>query len=298
MSKTNKGLGMGLDALFKVNIQEAEADAEKAANGENVIAGFVEIPIEKIAPNPNQPRKNFDQESLENLSVSIKNFGLIQPITVMKKGDIYEIIAGERRYRASIIAGLKKIPVIIKDLSQKEKMEISLVENIQRENLNPVEEALAYSSLIDSYNITQEELSLRLGKSRTAITNTIRLLNLDPQIQKWIIESKITPGHARTILSLDTKKEHINFANYIIEKNLSVRESEQLAKKWPLETAGKKQKTKSVREVEIQDIEKKIASKYQAKVNIIGTTVKGRIQIEYYTQEELEGLMDKFGIKF
>ena len=197
MAKTNRGLGMGLDALLKVNIQDEEKTPNLQNPEENILAGFVEIPIDKIVTNPNQPRKNFSEELLENLATSIKNFGVIQPITVSKKDDTYEIIAGERRYRAAKIVGLEKIPVIIKDLSLKEKMEISLVENIQRENLNPIEEGLAFLSLIETYNITQEELSERVGKSRTAITNTIRLLNLDPQIQKWITEDKLTPGHAR-----------------------------------------------------------------------------------------------------
>lgn len=295
MAKSNKGLGMGLDALLKVNIQDEEKSPNLQNPEENVIAGFVELPIDKVFPNPNQPRKNFSEESLDNLATSIKNFGVIQPITVTKKNDIYEIIAGERRYRAAKKVGLEKIPVIIKDLSQKEKMEISLVENIQRENLNPVEEGLAFLSLIETYNITQEELSGRLGKSRTAITNTIRLLNLEPQIQKWIIEEKITPGHARTILSLEDKNQHLSFANYIIQNNLSVREAEKISKKWPLNILPKKNPPK-IRELEVQIAEQKIAEKLQTKVNIVGNSLKGKIQVEYFKQEDLERILEILNI--
>lgn len=291
MAKNNRGLGMGLDALLKVNIQDEDKSPNLQNPEENVIAGFVELPIDKVLPNPNQPRKNFSEEALESLAVSIKSFGVIQPITVAKKNDIYEIIAGERRYRAAKKVGLEKIPVIIKDLSQKEKMEISLVENIQRENLNPIEEGLAFLSLIETYSITQEELSGRLGKSRTAITNTIRLLNLDPQIQKWITEEKLTPGHARTILSVEDKSQRISFADYIIKNNLSVRESEQISKKWPLQTFSKKD-TPKVREIEIQMAEEKIARKLMTKVNIVGTSLKGKINIEYFKQEDLERILE------
>ncbi len=295
MAKTNRGLGMGLDALLKVNIQDEEKTPNLQNPEENILAGFVEIPIDKIVTNPNQPRKNFSEELLENLATSIKNFGVIQPITVSKKDDTYEIIAGERRYRAAKIVGLEKIPVIIKDLSLKEKMEISLVENIQRENLNPIEEGLAFLSLIETYNITQEELSERVGKSRTAITNTIRLLNLDPQIQKWITEDKLTPGHARAILSINEKKQHISFANYIIQNNLSVRESEKISKKWPFEIYTKKSHPK-IREIEIQKAEEKISQKFQTKVNIVGSSIKGKIHIEYFKQEDLERILETLNI--
>lgn len=296
MAKINRGLGRGIDALLKMNVSEDNGDISE--NEKNILAGFLEIDIEKVSPNPSQPRKNFSLESIENLAQSIKNFGIIQPITIAKKGDGYEIIAGERRYRAAKIAGLTKIPVIIKDLTQKEKLEISLIENIQRENLNPIEEALAYSNLIESYDITQEELAESIGKSRTSITNFIRLLNLDIQIQKWIMEQVLTPGHARTILSVQDKTEHINFANYIIQNNLSVREAEQFSKKWPIEQKSIKEKSKSsMRELELENAEKELERKLQTKVNIIGSSYKGKIQIEYFSQEELERLLDIFNLK-
>lgn len=296
MAKINRGLGRGIDALLKMNVSEDNGDISEKEK--NILAGFSEIDIEKVSPNPSQPRKNFSLESIENLAQSIKNFGIIQPITIAKKGDGYEIIAGERRYRAAKIAGLTKIPVIIKDLTQKEKLEISLIENIQRENLNPIEEALAYSNLIESYDITQEELAESIGKSRTSITNFIRLLNLDIQIQKWIMEQVLTPGHARTILSVQDKTEHINFANYIIQNNLSVREAEQFSKKWPIEQKSIKEKSKSsMRELELENAEKELERKLQTKVNIIGSSYKGKIQIEYFSQEELERLLDIFNLK-
>jgi len=291
MAKTNKGLGMGLDALLKLNITDENED-----NSEKIIAGFVELPLEKIIPNPDQPRKNFSDEAIQSLAQSIKSYGIIQPITVSKKGEFYEIIAGERRYRAAKLLGLEKIPVIIKDTSQRERLELSLIENIQRENLNPIEEALAYSNLIETYGITHEELSERLGKSRTAITNMIRLLNLDIQIQKWLMDGTITPGHARTILSIENKKEHISFAEYIIKNNLSVREAEKIAKIWPIEKKESK-KTAPIREIELQRAEEILARKLQSKVNIIGTSQKGKIQIEYFSQEELERLLELFNAK-
>jgi len=300
MAKTNKGLGMGLDALFKLNVTEENSENKEDNNNfnleDNIIAGFVELPIERVSPNPDQPRKNFTDESIESLAQSIKAYGIIQPITVSKKGEFYEIIAGERRYRAAKLLGLQKIPCIIKDTSQREKLELSLIENIQRENLNPIEEAIAYSNLIETYGITQEELSERLGKSRTSITNFIRLLNLDIQIQKWLIDGIITPGHARTILSIEDKNEHINFAQYIIKNNLSVREAEKLAKNWPIQKKDKKS-SNPVREIELQKAEEILKKKLQTKVNIIGTSHKGKIQIEYFTQEELERLLELFNTK-
>lgn len=301
MAKNKKGLGMGLDALLKMNVQDEipEADSltsENVSAEEKVIAGFVELPIDKIVPNSNQPRKNFDEQSLNELAQSIKNFGLIQPITVVKKEHIYEIVAGERRYRASIKAGLEKIPVIIKDISQRKKLEMSLVENIQRENLNSIEEALAFSSLIESYNITQEELADSLGKNRTTITNSIRLLNLDVQIRRWIMDGKLSSGHGRAILSLENKDEQVNFATFIINNNLSVRDAESAAKNWPVKRAKKKE-TKSIKKsIELQKAEEKLQRKLQTKVLFFGNEKKGKIQIDYYSTEELERILEVLNI--
>jgi ParB family chromosome partitioning protein len=296
MAKNKSGLGgMGLDALLKVNVQNDNLTKSEEL-GDNVLAGFVELPVGKIIANSNQPRKYFDDESLEELAQSIKNFGIIQPITVVKKDNNYEIVSGERRYRASVKAGLKKIPVIIKVLSQKEQLGISLVENIQRVDLNPIEEALAYKSLIDEYNLTHEEIASELGKSRTAITNTIRLLNLEPQIIQWIKEKLLTPGHARAILSIEDKNEQIKFADYIINNHLSVRESEGLSKKWTTPKNEKDTKKSKLREIEIQNAEEKIAKKLQTKVKIDGTSIKGKIMIDYFTMEDLERILEILGI--
>lgn len=288
----NKGLGMGLDALLKMNIQDEESKVPE------VLAGFVELPLADIFPNPDQPRKEFNEEALDNLAQSIKNFGMIQPITVFKKDSGYEIIAGERRYRAAKRSGLETVPAIIKDLSQKERFEISIVENVQRENLNPVEEALAYSSLIETYQFTQEDLAQRIGKSRTALTNCLRLLNLEPQIQKWLIEGKISPGHARTILSIADKNQHLSFANYIIQHNLSVREAEKLAKNWPPGKEKEQEAKKNPqREVEIITAEERLGETLQTKVKINGNSKSGKIQIDYFTTEELERLLEFFQIE-
>ena len=292
MAKNKGGLGgMGLDALLRVNVQN-DNPPKSEESGDNILAGFVELPIDKIVPNSNQPRKYFDDESLEDLAISIRNFGVIQPITVVKKESNYEIVSGERRYRASIKAGLKKIPVIIKVLSQKEQLGISLVENIQRVDLNPIEEALAYKSLIDDYNLTHEEIANELGKSRTAITNTIRLLNLEPQIIQWIKEKLLNPGHARAILSIEDKNERIKFADYIIKNNLSVREAESSSKKWTTSENEEGTQKPKLREIEIQDAEEKIAKKLQTKVKINGTSIKGKIVIEYFNQEDLERILE------
>ncbi|HBD93339.1 MAG: hypothetical protein A2015_10515 [Spirochaetes bacterium GWF1_31_7] len=289
----NKGLGMGIDALMAMNVHETD-DINSA-----VTAGFVELNIDEIIANPNQPRKEFDIDALHNLSQSIKNFGVIQPISVYKEDGKYIIIAGERRYRASKLAGLEKIPAIIKDLSKKEQFEMSIVENIQREDLNTIEEAIAFQSLIETYNMTHDHLAERIGKSRTSITNTLRLLNLDVQIQKWIIDGKITAGHARSILSIPEKEKHLSFANYVIENNLSVREAENSAKKWISDSKASKSKSQSSKyekEIEIKIAEEKISSKIQAKVAISGSSKKGKITIEYFTLDELERMLDIFGV--
>lgn len=295
MAKNKKGLGMGLDALLKMNVKSDQDQQTEAKSKEKVIAGFVELPINNVSPNPDQPRKNFDDESLNELALSIKNFGIIQPITVVEKENRYEIVAGERRFRAAKKIGLKNIPVIIKDVTQKEELEISLVENIQRENLNPIEEALAYSSLIEAYNITQEELSQRVGKSRTAITNLIRLLSLDDQIRKWIMEGKLTSGHARTVLAIEDKKEHIHFTDYIMKKELSVREAEVLSKKWK-KTDNAKKSSKVEKDPEIKRLEKDLQQKIQTRVSISGDSKKGKILIDYFSQEELERILEILGI--
>lgn len=282
----------GINALLDVNIRAEGSDDDSQSNG-TALAGFVEMNIGDIITNPNQPRKEFDEESLNELAQSIKAIGIIQPIAVTKNGDKYEIVAGERRFRAAQIAGLEKVPVLIKDLSLREKLEIALIENIQRENLNAVEEALAYSNLIQQYNLTQEELSERVGKSRSAIANAMRLLGLDPIIQKMLIDRQITAGHAKAILSVEDEADRLGFAVYLRDNQVSVREAEALSKKWPIQTSsgGGGSKT-GIREVEIVNAERELAETLQTKVTINGTSFKGKIQIEYFSLDELERLIE------
>ena len=282
----------GINALLDVNIRAEGSDDDSQSNG-TALAGFVEMNIGDIITNPNQPRKEFDEESLNELAQSIKAIGIIQPIAVTKNGDKYEIVAGERRFRAAQIAGLEKVPVLIKDLSLREKLEIALIENIQRENLNAVEEALAYSNLIQQYNLTQEELSERVGKSRSAIANAMRLLGLDPIIQKMLIDRQITAGHAKAILSVEDEADRLGFAVYLRDNQVSVREAEALSKKWPIRTSGGSGSKTGIREVEIVNAERELAETLQTKVTINGTSFKGKIQIEYFSLDELERLLER-----
>lgn len=296
----NIGVGMlndsadGINALLDVNVS-SENNGEKSENNQpEILAGFAELDISEIITNPNQPRKTFSQESIDELAQSIKTVGIIQPITVVKNGDKYEIIAGERRYRAAQVAGLTKVPVLIKDLSLRQKLEISLIENIQRENLNAIEEAIAYQNLIEQYDLTQEEMAETVGKSRTAITNSMRLLGLDPMVQKMVMDKEISAGHAKAVLAVSDKSYQASFAMYIKDNSLSVREAESLAKKWPLPEKPKSSSGggKAMREVELDDAERELAGILQTKVSIIGSSFKGKIQIEYFSLDELERLLE------
>ena len=222
------GLGKGLDLLIPNNtsIKTDEKIEEKLTEKK----AEVFVKLSQVEPNKSQPRKNFNEDSLIELSESIKQFGVIQPLIVQKKDDYYEIIAGERRWRAAKLAGLKEIPVIIREYSDEERMEVALIENLQREDLNPVEEALAYKSLIKEYNLKQDEIAEKVSKSRTAVTNSMRLLNLPEEVQNMIVDEMISSGHGRALLSIEDEKIQINIANKIFEEKLSVRETEKLVK--------------------------------------------------------------------
>ncbi len=258
------------------------------------VPGDTMMKISDIEPNREQPRKNFDKEALQELADSIKQFGIIQPIVVQKKDDYYEIIAGERRWRAAKLAKLKEVPVIIKEYSDREVMEIALIENIQRKDLNPIEEALAYKSLIDEYSLKQEELANRVSKSRTAIANSMRLLKLTDSVQNMLINDEISMGHARALLTLEQEDLQIEAAKTIVSKGLSVRDTEKLVKsilnpkqvKLPIPSA----------EAAIYDaIANKLREKMGTKVSINHKkNGKGKIEIEYYSQEELERLLEMF----
>ena len=290
------GLGKGLDNLIPFgNEIENITKPVKTAKEENIAEhGITEININKVEPNREQPRKNFEEQSLTELADSIKKHGIIQPLVVQKKDDYYEIIAGERRWRASKIAGLKTVPVVIKDYTEQEIVEIALIENIQRQDLNPVEEAKAFKRLITEYNLKQEELEKKKKKSRTAVSNSMRLLKLPEEILEMVINNELSNGHARALLSIQDKEMQVKIANLAIQKGLSVREIEQMVK----DLASKKKKTPkepTQKEIVYKDIENKIKE-------IVGTKVKinrkndgkGKIEIEFYSDDELDRIYDLF----
>ncbi len=282
------GLGKGLDLLIP-NIEIEENNKE--ANNTN---GPILLKINDIEPNRNQPRKKFNEDALLELSESIKQFGVIQPLVVQKREDYYEIIAGERRWRASKLAGVKEVPVIIKDYSEQEIVEIALIENIQREDLNPVEEAQAYKRLIEEYSLKQDEVAERVSKSRTAITNSMRLLKLSEDVQQMLIEEMISSGHARALLSIEDKEQQYQLALKIMDEKLSVREIEKLVKQI---NNPKPEKVKPVLENAFvyEDIENKIKEITGTKVKVNHKpNGKGKIEIEYYSDNELERLLELF----
>lgn len=280
------GLGKGLNAL----IPEGSVDfQEKKLSKGDILA----IDIHDIKPNENQPRKLFDQEKLESLSASIKIHGVIQPVVVRKlKGEGYELIAGERRWRASRLAGLKEIPCIIKDIDDKQRMEIALVENLQREDLNPIEEGLAYKALIENHRLTQEEISDTIGKSRPHIANTMRLLNLPAAVQRMVTERKLSSGHGRALLGINNHEVLLEIAQRVVLNNLSVRETEALVN----EIQNKRNKhsvvKKKMKDSTLAYIEDTLKGILGTKVCIVKGKKKGKIEIEYYGDEELERLIE------
>ena len=279
--KGQKGLGKGLDAL----IGSSGSAQQDRVN---------EISIYLIDNNSSQPRKSFDDEKLSELAESIKNYGVVQPIVVKENNGRYVIVAGERRFRAARLAGLTKVPVIIRDFDEKEVLEVSLIENIQRENLNPIEEALAIKNLIDNYDITQEEAAERLSKSRPAVANSLRLLNLPEKVQDYVKDGKIQAGHARAILSVKGKQRQIEFAELIIEKDLSVREAETIAKKLSENEKidDKKDDNKKKLSPELNDAQERLCNLLGTKVMINGSEKKGKIVIEYYSKDDLIHIFD------
>lgn len=290
MSAVKRGLGKGLDVMIPERITEAVEVIEN-------VSRETLLPVHEIEPNKSQPRKNFDEEALKELSDSIKQYGIIQPLIVQKRDKYYEIIAGERRWRAARIAGLKEIPVIIKDYTPQEIIEVALIENIQREDLNPIEEAQAYQRLIKEYQLTQEELADKVSKSRVTITNSLRLLKLDERVQQMLTDELLTGGHARALLSLEDKNFQYETACKIIDKKLSVRDTEKLVKQMLKGKPTKKPAVADDNDYIYRDLEEKLK-------NIIGTKVsinrkqknKGKIEIEYYSNEDLERIMDLFNM--
>lgn len=282
------GLGKGLDTLIP-NKKENKETASKIIQSEEL------IDINKIEPNKDQPRKSFNEDSLIELSESIKQHGIVQPLIVTKRDDFFEIIAGERRWRAAKLAGLKKVPVIVKDYSPQEIMEIALIENIQREDLNPVEEAMAYQRLIQEYDLRQDEVAERVSKSRTTITNSLRLLKLDERVQSMLIEENFSSGHARALLSIKDHDLQYSTALKIFDEKLSVRETEKLIKALQAEEKPKRKKSELKNDFVYRDLEEKLKMVTGTKVTINRKSEQaGRIEIEYYTPEDLEKIVSLF----
>ena len=315
MAGRKNGLGRGLDALFpdkktasKENEVKFTAKLEKKTEPAVKVRNVKErteaprqkkvpkiVKVSMVEPNQNQPRKQFDEDALLELTESVKQYGILQPLLVSEKKDYYEIIAGERRWRAAKLAGLKEVPVIVKEFSEQELVEISLIENIQREDLNAVEEAMAYKRLMDEFHLKQDEIADRVGKSRTAVTNSMRLLKLSAKVQQMLIDEMITAGHARAILAVSDMEKQESLAMRVFDEKLSVRETEKLVKAVLAPPKEKKSHSYSAEDAAYENLEEKMKS-------IMGTKVlihrkkndKGKIEIEYYSRDELERIIDLF----
>ena len=308
MAGKKSGLGRGLDALFpektvqskpktvktvkeekKVAVNTKKSSQQETSNGERMMK------ISMIEPNREQPRKKFDEDALQELSESIKQYGILQPLLVSDKKDYYEIVAGERRWRAAKMAGLKEVPVVVKEFSTQEIVEISLIENIQREDLNPVEEAMAYKRLIDEFHLKQDEIAERVSKSRTAVTNSMRLLKLDSRVQQMMVDEMISAGHARAILAISDPEQQYNAAMKVFDEKLSVRETEKLVKSILTPTKKKPVVSNPTEDAIYESLEEKMKG-------ITGTRVfihrkknnKGKIEIEYYSRDDLDRIIDLF----
>ena len=303
MAVKRNGLGKGLDSLIpnksdkltkpetKKNNSEVKVSPAKKIK-EDPKASEILLKINQVEPNRDQPRKEFDEDALLELADSIKQFGILQPLLVQKKKDYYEIIAGERRWRAAKLAGLKEVPVLIKSYTDQEIVEISLIENIQRENLNPIEEAMAFKRLLEEFHLKQDEVAERVSKSRTAVTNSMRLLKLSDKVKQMIIDDMISTGHARALLAIEDEEQQYLLATKIFDEKLSVRETEKLVK-------SLKNPKKEVKKITPEhqfiynDIDEKMKSIMGTKVNINAkANGKGKIEIEYYSEEELERIYD------
>ncbi len=283
-----KGLGKGLDIMIPEKIEITD---EKAEN----VSRETMIKINDIEPNKTQPRKKFDEDALQELADSIKQFGIIQPLILKKNGRLYEIIAGERRWRAARLAGVKEVPAIIKDYSPQEIVEIALIENIQREDLNPIEEAQTYQRLIQEFKLKQDEVAERVSKSRVAVTNSMRLLKLDERVQQMIIDDMISSGHARTLIPIENGDKQYNIACKVFDEKLSVRETEKLVKHILNEKPHKEIAVTEEDDFIYRNIEDKIRSIIGTKVSIHKKNKsKGSIEIEYYSSEELERIVEMF----
>ena len=292
---TKRGLGKGLDSMIPEKILSTKPSYK---DNEDVSRETL-LDINKVEPNRDQPRKNFNEDALQELADSIKQYGIIEPIIVKKNGELYQIIAGERRWRASKLAGIKKIPVIVKEYTDQQAMEIALIENIQREDLNPIEEALAYQNLMKEYGLKQDELAEKVSKSRTAVTNAMRLLKLDVRVQQMLIDDMISAGHARTLIPIEDGEMQFDIAQKIFDHKLSVRETEKLVKKYLMNQDKSEEEVAVTQETSDDFIYRDLENKIR---DIVGTKViihkrvknKGKIEIEYYSDDELERLIELF----
>ena len=286
------GLGKGLDSLIPEN-KSVKPAVKPEKEEESVKTGEQMLKINQVEPNREQPRKHFEEDALLELADSIKQYGVLQPLLVRKRKDYYEIIAGERRWRAAKLAGVKEVPVIIKEYTEQQAVEIALIENIQRENLNPIEEAMAFKKLLTEFNLKQDEVAERVSKSRTAVTNSMRLLKLGEKVQQMIIDDMITTGHARALLAIDDEEQQYLLATKIFDEKLSVRETEKLIKS----LKNPKKQVKVVKTVENAFVYDDLAEKMK---RVLGTKVsispkgngKGKIEIEYYSDDELERMFE------
>ena len=286
------GLGKGLNALIPedTTLGTLDTKVEKTKNIKEKSSILIDINL--IKSNEGQPRKSFDDEKILELAESIKSNGIIQPLILKKVDYEYIIVAGERRWRAAKAIGLKEVPAIVMNLTEKQVLEISLIENIQRENLNSIEEALAYKKLISDFNLTQEELSKRIGKSRVTITNTLRLLNLSEDVQQYIIEGVISEGHGRALLGITDSKVQCELAQNVIDDKLSVRELEILIRKLKTSPTRAKSKTSNETNPYYKDVTYKLENYFGTKVNITNKNNKGKIEIEYYSEEDLQRILE------
>lgn len=297
-----KSLGRGLESLFGLydeenneNMSNNQKETPKSVNNSSSSSnnsGVTELDIHKIYPNPNQPRKHFDEEALQELASSVKLHGVIQPLVVNKGEDgKYMIIAGERRWRASNMAGLEKVPVVIKNYTEKQIKEISIIENLQREDLNPIEAARAIKQLMDEYNLTQETVSDRIGKSRSSVANTLRLLSLYPDVIKMIEDGRLSSGHARSLVVIDDTAQQLKLAKQAADGKMSVRDLEKAVKNYlyPPKNASTKVKEQSL---ELKELINEMQRVFATKVSAIGNDNKGRIYIDYYSRDDLDRLAD------
>jgi ParB family chromosome partitioning protein len=296
MAAKKNGLGKGLDSLIADKVNKPGTAAAKNPDAKETIADATMMDINKVEPNRDQPRKKFDEDALLELSESIKQFGVLQPLLVQKREDYYEIIAGERRWRAAKQAGIKEVPVIIKQLTEQEIMEISLIENIQREDLNPIEEAQAYKRLLTEFNLKQDEVAERVSKSRTAVTNAMRLLKLDDRVQQMVIDEMLSTGHARALLGIENQEKQYETAQKIFDEKLSVRDTEKLVKNLQnekKEAPSAEKKIDPQMEAIYKDLEEQMKRILGTKVAINPKNEKsGKLEIEYYSQDELDRIID------